>query len=215
LRAPGSALAEIGTVPAVYTGGGPAIVETLRRILYLIFRPAAEWDVIAREKTSVDALLRRYILPLSLLAPAATVIGMMVFDASWDPQQGYLVPSDQIFAAGATTFFSSVATLFALAAIFVLLGPIYGSSRDYVSALKVSVYGAIPVLLAGATLVLPAMIVVALIGLCHTMFLYWVGARRVLEVSSEYQTEFIGISMVLLALVSVLSGALASSIGLI
>jgi hypothetical protein len=51
-------------------------METLRRIVYLIFRPTAEWDLIATEKTSVDLLLRRYILPLSLGAPVATVIGM-------------------------------------------------------------------------------------------------------------------------------------------
>ncbi len=190
-------------------------METLRRIVYLIFRPSAEWDAIASEQTSIDTLLRRYILPLSLLAPAATVIGMMVFDADWDPQHGYLVPHDQIFAAGATTFFTSVATVFVLAAIFVAIAPMYGSSRNYLSALKVSVYGAIPVMVAGATLLLPAMIVVALAGVCHTMFLYWVGAKRVLAVSAEHQTEFVGISMVLLALVSVLTGAAASSIGLI
>ncbi len=190
-------------------------METLRRIVFLICRPAAEWDAIAREKTSVDVLLRRYILPLSLLAPIATMIGMMVFDASWDPLHGYLVPSDQILAAATTTFFTSVASLFALAAIFVVLAPLYGSSRDYLAALKVSVYGAIPVLLAGATLLLPAMIVIGVVGLCHTFYLYWLGANRVLAVRVEHQTEFIGISMVLLALVSVVSGAIASGIGLI
>jgi hypothetical protein len=143
------------------------------------------------------------------------VIGMTAFDASWDPQHGYLVPTERIFAAGATTFFSAVASVFALAAIFVVVARAYGRSPDYLSALKVSVYGAIPVQLAGATLVLPAMIVVGLIGFCHTVFLYWVGARRVLAVGADEQTEFVGISMVLLALLSVVAGALASSVGLI
>ena len=52
--------------------------------------------LIAEEKTSVDALLRRYILPLALLAPIATVIGMKTFDRDWDPVHGYLVPAEQI-----------------------------------------------------------------------------------------------------------------------
>ena len=81
-------------------------METLRRIVYLIFRPTAEWDRIAAETTSVDVLLRRYILPLAVLAPIATTIGMKTFDRDWDPVHGYLVPADQIFAAGATTFFA-------------------------------------------------------------------------------------------------------------
>ncbi len=101
-------------------------METLRRIVYLIFRPKAEWDAIAREQTSVDALLRRYILPLALLAPVATVIGMKTFDRDWDPVHGFLVPAEQILAAGVTTYFATVGSILVLAAIFTLIAPMFG-----------------------------------------------------------------------------------------
>lgn len=189
-------------------------MDALRRFVLLVLRPAAEWDVIAGERTSVDALIRRVVLPLSLGAPIATVIGMSMFDRDWDPVHGYLVPADQIFAAGVATFFGSVGSILLLAAIFVVIAPMYGSSRDYTAALKVAAYGAVPVLVAGATLVLPVMAIVAMVALCHTCYLYWVGVRRVLAVAPGSQTEFIGISLVLLAGASVLAGAFASSIGL-
>jgi len=190
-------------------------MEALRRIVYLIFRPAAEWDLIAAEKTSVDLLLRRYILPLSLLAPVATVVGMKNFDRDWDPLHGYLVPAEQIVAAGVATFFATIGSIFLLAAIFALLAPMFGAPRNYLAALKVSAYGAIPVMLAGATLLLPVMAIIGLVGLCHTLFLYWIGARRVLQVSEGSQTEFVGISMLLLAAASTALGAAASSVGLL
>jgi hypothetical protein len=190
-------------------------METLRRIVYLIFRPKAEWDRIAGEATSVDALLRHYILPLALLAPIATVIGMEVFDRTWDPDHGYMVPGDQIFASGAATYFAIVASIFALAAIFALIAPMFGGTRDFLSALKVATYGAIPVLLAGATLLLPAMVIVGMAGLCHTFYLFWLGVRRVLGVPAGGGAEFVGISMVLLSFASVLAGAAASAIGLL
>jgi len=189
-------------------------VETLRRIVYILFRPKAEWDRIAGETTSVDALLRQYILPLALLAPIATVIGMQVFDRTWDPLHGYTVPGDQIFAAGAATYFAIIASIFALAGIFALIAPLFGVARDYLASLTVATYGAIPVLLAGATLLLPAMVIVGMAGLCHTLYLWWLGVRRVLGVPAGGVSEFVGISMVLLALVSVLAGAAASAIGL-
>jgi len=113
-------------------------METLRRIVYLIFRPAAEWDAIAKETTSVDALLRSYIIPLGLLAPIAEAIGMNTFDREWNPVHGYLVPPDQIFAASAATFFIIVGSIFVLAAIFVLIAPMFGGGRDYRAALKVA-----------------------------------------------------------------------------
>jgi hypothetical protein len=190
-------------------------METLRRIVYLFFRPAAEWDLIAAEKTSVDALLRCYILPLALLAPVATVVGMKYFDREWDPVHGYLVPADQVYATGATTYFAIVGSILVLAAIFALVVPMFGGTRDYVAALKVATYGAIPGLLAGATLLLPVMAIVGIVGLCHTLYLYWLGAHRVLNVPSGGESEFVGISIVLLTLVSVLAGAAAGAIGLL
>jgi Yip1 domain len=190
-------------------------LETLRRIVYLVFRPSAEWDRIAAEETSVDALLRRYILPLAMLAPVGTVIGMKTFDRDWDPVHGYLVPPEQILAAGVATYFATIGSIFVLAAIFSLLAPTFGARRDYLAALKVATYGAIPVMLAGATLLLPVMAIVAMVGLCHTLFLLWIGAQRVLNVPRGTQTEFIGISLVLLTFVSVLIGAGASAVGLL
>lgn len=189
-------------------------METLRRIVYLVFRPTAEWDRIAAEKTSVDALLRGYILPLALLAPIATVIGMKTFDRDWDPAHGFLVPPDQIFAAAATTYFATVGSIFVLAAIFCVIAPMFGATRDYLAALKVATYGAIPVMLAGATLLLPAMAIVATVGLCHTLYLLWIGVRRVLNVPSGAQAEFVGISVVLLTLMSAIIGAAAGAVGL-
>jgi hypothetical protein len=190
-------------------------VETLRRIVYLIFRPTAEWDLIAREPTSVDRLLRSYILPLALLAPIATVIGMKTFDRDWSPVHGYLVPADRILAAGATTYFAIVGSIFLLAAIFVAIAPMFGAARDYLAALKVATFGSIPVMLAGATLLLPVMAMVTMVGLCHSLFLLWLGARRVLNVPAGAQAEFVGISIVMLTFLSVLVGAAASAIGLI
>lgn len=190
-------------------------MPTLRRIVYLIFRPTAEWDLIAEEKTTVDLLLRSYILPLALLAPIATIIGMETFDRDWDPVHGYLVPADRIFATGATTYFSIVGSILVLAAIFALIAPMFGGTRNYLAALKVATYGSIPVMLAGAALLLPVMAIVGLAGLCHTLFLFWTGVRRVLNVPRGAQAEFVAISVMLLTFVSVLAGAAASAIGLI
>ena len=189
-------------------------MATLRRIVRIVFHPKTEWEAIAREQPTVDELIRRFIVPLCLLAPIASVIGMQVFDAEWDPDYGYLVPARDIFAAGATTLFTSIVSIFSLAGIFVLIAPLYGSSRHYPTALKVATFGAVPMLLAGATLVLPVMAIIGLFGLVHSLFLYWLGVKHVLHVDRDHQAEFVGISMMLLIVLSTLAGASASAIGL-
>jgi len=194
----------------------PAILGAViaRRIYLLLFHPRAEWDEIARETIGVDTLIRSYILPMSLIAPIATVIGMKNFDASWDPSAGYQVPADGIYAAGAATLFGTIGSIFLLALIFRLIAPMYGSSRDFVAALKVATFGAIPVLLAGAVLVVPALVIVSVVALCHTLYLYWLGVHHVLDVEAGAQAEFIGISITLLGGTSTIAGAFVSSIGL-
>jgi hypothetical protein len=185
-----------------------------RRLLWLIVNPGEAWDAIAEEPIGVDVLIARYIVPLSLLPPIAAVIGMKTFDRAWDPSRGYLVPEHEIFAAGGATLFGIIFSIFALAGIFCLIAPMYGSSRDFRAALKVATFGAVPVLLAGATLLMPAMIALTVVALCHTLYLYWVGVGRVLNVAPESQTEFIGISITLLGGISTLAGGCASSLGL-
>lgn len=191
-----------------------ADVEALGRIVRIVLRPRKEWDLIASEDPPIDVLLRRYILPLALLAPIATSVGMRVFDAAWDGDQGYRVPAQEIFAAAATTLFASILSVFALAGIFVLLAPFYGSTRDYRVALKVATFGAVPVLLAGATLLLPVMAIIGVVAFVHSLFLWWLGAKQVLKVGRNEQAEFVGIAMLLLCVVSTIAGAAVSGMGL-
>jgi hypothetical protein len=48
----------------------------------------------------------------------------------------------------------------------------------------------------------------------YSLYLYWLGVGRVLNVAAGSQSEFIGISLTLLGGVSTLLGACASSVGL-
>ena len=189
-------------------------MSTLHRIVRIIFSPQEEWQTIAQEKTSVDVLVRRWVLPLAFLTPIATWIGMKVFDASWDAEAGYLVPAGDIFSAAATTLFAGIISLLVLAGIFVWVAPMYGGKPDYRTALQVSVYGAIPLLVAGGTLLLPVMVIVGIVGFCHTLYLYWLGAKHVFHLRSDSLAEFVGISLLLLSICSTFIGAAASSIGL-
>ena len=90
----------------------------------------------------------------------------------------------------------------------------YRSSRNYQDALKVATFGAVPVMLAGATLLLPVMALVGVVALVHSLFLFWLGAKQVLHVDRGEQAEFVGIAMLLLSVAATIAGAAASALGL-
>ena len=111
--------------------------------------------------------------------------------------------------------------------IFAIVGSIFVARRDLrrssrrcsaaratiVAALKVATYGAIPVMLAGATLLLPVMAIVAIVGrLPHAFPALDRRAARA-ERSARRAGRVRGHLVVLLTFVSVLAGAAASAIG--
>jgi hypothetical protein len=63
-------------------------------------------------------------------------------------------------------------------------------------------------------LIVPVLVIVSVVALCHTLYLYWLGAHHVLGVEAGAQAEFIGVSMTMLGGASALLGAGASSLGL-
>ena len=91
----------------------------------------------------------------------------------------------------------------------------YGSRRHYPTALAAAAYGAVPVQVAGIALLVPSMIIVSMVALCHTLYLYYAAAAELLEVPADACTEFVGISMVILVVLSIAIGAAVSATGLI
>ena len=59
------------------------------------------------------------------------------------------------------------------------------------------------------------MAIVGLVGLCHSLYVFWLGVGQVLHVGKQHQTEFVGISLLMLSLFSMFAGAAASAAGLI
>lgn len=185
------------------------------RIKDVIFHPGTEWAVIARESGSAVALCARYLLPLALLAPIATVIGMNVFDYSWDQNKGFRIPHENILAVGLGNYFFAVLTVLLIAAVFFGMTRLVDGHRDWMASLKVAVYGAIPLMLSGVVLFMPVNVVICLIAMMHTLALYHSGVQTVMKVKQTEAAMFVGVSMVIVFFASTLLGALASSLGML
>jgi hypothetical protein len=190
------------------------VLELWRLAVRLVFQPAEGWEAIARAPLGARDLILGIALPLSLLPAVGTLVGMTVMAPALGPAHGYLLGGDRAMPAVLTTLVASMATVFVLAGVFVALAPMYRSRRDYLAALNVAVLGAAPLWLAGILLVLPALALVSLVAFCHSAYLYYVGAGEVLRVEADSRADFVGISMVLIAVLSTFAGAAASSLGL-
>lgn len=186
----------------------------LRRIAGICFSPTREWDAIAAEPASVVGLFLRYILPFSLIAPITSVIGMKLFGSAWHPDYGYFVRADQIVGNGIRTFVVSLLTIFMLAGMYWLLARMYKVKRNFLAALKVAVFGAIPVWISALFLFLAPMILLSMAAVAYSCHLYSVGLSRVMGVREDQGMEFAAVSLLIVMEMTVFIGGLSGEMGL-
>ena len=188
-------------------------MRTLSRIAGMMLHPEAEWNAVARDMPGAAVLLRNFLLPLSLLTPVATTIGMLVFDTGWNAEYGYSLLRDRAPVIAITTYVFEIVSVYLLAAIFYLFARTEGSSPGFLAALRVAVFGSIPLLLSGATLFIPFNVIISKVAMLYSFYLYYLGVSRLLGIRPSDATMFVGVTMICMLVASGFMGGIASMLG--
>lgn len=174
----------------------------------MLLRPAAAWGAVHAADPPWSATLLRHVAPLALLPALAWPLGQV--------QAGVLPASPGVLAAAwlATFAFSLLSVVF-LAAGFYLLAGFFDLPRTWHRSMAVAGYAATPVLLCGALLVVPVLVIASLGGLLYTFGLCFLGVQRVLGCPEESAAAYIAAACTLALVASMATGALCSAAGLI
>lgn len=190
-------------------------MNILRRIQGMMFSPEAEWETVAHEPRSAPQLFAYFLLPLCLLAPAASLIGMLVFDANWNADFGYAKMRTPAPVVALATFAFEIISVYLLAAVLYLFARTEGKRPDFFTATAVAVFGSIPVLLAGVALVIPFGALVLLVAAMYSFYLYHLGTVRLFGINAPDAAMFVGVAMIGMMVLSGILGGIASMLGLV
>jgi len=181
---------------------------SLPSALAVTFRPAAAWDALRAADPGWGATLARHVLPLSLLPAVAWPLGQAA--------SGRLpLTFGGLGASFLATLALAVASVLVLAAGFFALSPAFAAPRHWGRSMAVAAYAATPVLLSGALLVMPVLVVASLAACVHGFALCYLGVQRLLD-CPEPDAAFFVASAAMFALVASLAlGGLCSAAGLI
>jgi hypothetical protein len=95
------------------------------------------------------------------------------------------------------------------------LARMYRQHPDYGTAFRVAVHAARPLWLAGLTLFLMPMFIVGMLAALISLSQCGAGAGALLRIKPDESTEFIGISVLVFAIVLSLAGMTVSSLGML
>ena len=189
-------------------GSNPTLSATLLpRFLGILIAPTATWRVLRAADPSWAQSLLGYALPLALLPSVAWPLGQSFAGAA-----PALAGPAAIALGFATTLLLTVACTVLLALGIYLLSGFFGVARSWNRATAVAAYSSTPVLLCGALLVVPLLVIASVGGFLYGLALCSIGLKAMLGCREEDAAAFVAGAGFFLGASSMALGALCSAI---
>jgi len=197
-----AATPEAGPQPAAAT---KPLIERARDI---ILTPKTEWQVIEREPATIQSIFTSYVLILAAIGPIAGLIGGQLFG-----MPSYYYTWRPTLAAGITTavvtYAMSLASVYVLAKVIEAMAPSFGGTKNELAAVKLAAYSFTAAWLAGLFALVPALGILALVGL-YSLYLLYIGLPVMMKVPAKqaltYTVVAIVVAGVLLFIVNAIAG---------
>lgn len=201
---PPAASAHTGTA----VGPRKGVFDRARDIL---MKPAAEWRVIDAEPATVGSVFVPYALILAAIGPIAGLIGGQLFGMSfglfsWTPPIGTAI------ATAVIGYVISLVMVFAVALVIDALAPNFGGTKNQVQATKVAVYSWTAAWVAGIISLIPALGIVALIGVIYSLYLLYLGLPILMRVPAEKHAGYAVVVILAIIVLFILVGYIVMQI---
>lgn len=181
------------TTPPPPTAGGSSLVT---RAINILTKPAAEWQVIDGETTSVGKLILGYAAILALIAPIAMLLNLLL-----TPFGSYIFGAAGILIKMLVIIYAlALATPILLGFAIDLLAPSLGGTKNSVQAMKLAIYAGTAFWVAALALIISPWLWV-LGGIGYGGYLIWLGLPTLMKVPADkapaYTAAVVGIWVVL------------------
>lgn len=191
--------------PVVPAGNG-----LLARAQAILLKPAATWPAIAAEPATPGELITRYAVPLAAIGPVAGFIGGQLFGYG-----GFGITFKPTLVGGLTSaivqFVMALVGVVVLALIADWLAPKFGGQSNRVNAFKLVVYSMTAAWLAGIFGLVPALMILALLGL-YSFYLLYTGAAPLMKVPPDKAAGYTGVTVVAAVVLYLVVGAVAAAV---
>ena len=183
-------------------------MATVPSPIAITFSPAGAWDAVRSADPGWTRSLLGHVLPLALLPGAAWPVGQAL--------SGDLPWSAAAFAASLlSTLGFTLAAVVLLGIGFFALSAFFVPRRHWRGCLAVAAFASTPVLLTGALLLMPVLIVASVAACIHCFALCYLGVQRVLGCPEEEAAFFVAGACMVALVASLIVGGLCSAAGVL
>jgi hypothetical protein len=194
---------------------GGTTAGLIDRVKNIILTPAAEFDRIDAEPADVNKIYTGYVLPLAVVVAVCGFIGMSLIGLNV-----FGVPYKTPIVAGLVSAVLRVVMVLAgtyvIALITNALAPNFGSQANVGKAHQLAAYGSTAGLLSGVFAIIPALSILAIVGL-YSAYLWYVGLGKLMKTPDDkriiYLVVIIIVAIVVWFVIGAVIGAVQMSMG--
>ncbi|MHB8530403.1 MAG: Yip1 family protein [Caulobacteraceae bacterium] len=191
---------------------GPRSTGLVARIQAILFRPAAEWEVIDAEPATTRGLFIGYAAILAAIPAIAGLIGRQVFGygafgISYHPP---LVAS---IVGAIVGYILALISVFILGLIIDALAPSFDGQKDQVKAMKVAVYSSTAGWVAGILMLFPPLGIIALLGGLYGLYLLYLGLPRLMKSPPAKALGYTVVTVVAAIVLYFIVGVVVTAVG--
>ncbi|MGH6949286.1 MAG: Yip1 family protein, partial [Vitreimonas sp.] len=181
----------------------PGLVDRIRNIL---LSPQTEWDRISGEPADVSKLYMGYVLPLAALSALCGFIGISIFGI-----MGIRIGIVPGLVGAVVQVIMALVGVFLLAFVTNALAPTFNSQQNIGQAHKLAAYSSTAGFLAGVFTLIPALSILALVGL-YSLVLLYIGLPRMMKTPEDKRIPYFITIIVVCIVVGVVLNVLMMSV---
>ena len=170
-------------------------MNLVARAKAILMTPKQEWAVIDAEPLNTSALLTGYVIPLALIGPIASFIGLSILGSGF-----FRLSVGSGISRAIVAFILAIVGVFLLAWVINALAPSFGAKKDMPQAIKLAAYSMTAAWVAGIFYLIPVLSILALIGALYSLYLFYVGLPILMK-SPEDKTPAYAIAVLVACVV--------------
>ncbi|HKB85619.1 MAG TPA: Yip1 family protein [Ignavibacteriaceae bacterium] len=178
----------------------------------ILLSPNTEWDVIRSESPTTAQLFSQYAVILAAIPAVAGFIGYYLIGLSFGGFGTIRLGIGTAFSWAILTFILSLVSVYVLGWIIDALAPSFGSTKDFISSLKVAVYAYTAAWVAGIFQIIPSLSFLAALAGIYSLVLLYIGLKKVKLVPEDKLIGYFIITIIVTLVLYFVIGAIISSI---
>lgn len=166
------------------------------RVLGMITKPAAEWDVIDGEAATIQGLFTGYACILAAIpAIMAILLGLVLASAlsfvRFVLPFGHLLAPTAVIGGAVINYVAGLVSAFVFGFIVDALAPSFDGQRSQIQGMKLAVYTPTVVWVSTVALIIPVLgALVVLAAAIYCLYTFWIGAPKLMKVPAEKAAGF-------------------------